>query len=231
VLPLPPMHFEGAIPEQQPALVGYEKAISLALSLTGGARDLNLRRGALAYQHSYAFVKTKLPAVAALVALIVVSFVFSVWAKSESLARDNETLAAELGVLSERMLGERLESPEDVLDTLDRGASQLDKDPQIEMDAFDVMIEVSKAIEDDIVHDIDEFDVQSGKVKLTGIVGATEEAERISAALGKHRCFKDVKISKITQVVNSKRQKYNLSFDVSCDPEKKTLAKTSRGEP
>jgi general secretion pathway protein L len=87
------------------------------------------------------------------------------------------------------------------------------------------MVEVSKSIPDDIIHDIDEFDVQNDKVKMLGIVSVTDEAERIAAELGKNRCFKEVKISKITQVVNSNRQKYTLTFDVSCSADKKTAAK------
>lgn len=225
VSPLPRMHFESAEASELP-LVGFEKAIGLALGLTSSARDLNLRRGALAYQHSYAFLKTKVPAVAALIALIALSFVFSVWAKSESLSAENTSLQETLAALSEHTVGQRVESPEELEELLDKSAGMSEKDPQPELDAFDVLVEVSKAISDDIVHDIDEFDVQGDKAKLLGIVSATDEAERIATELGKHRCFKEVKISKITQVVNSKRQKYSLTFDVVCG-DKKALAKAS----
>lgn len=228
VSPLPRMHFEG--PETaEVTLVGFEKAIGLALGLTSSARDLNLRRGPLAYQHSYAFLKTKVPAVAALIALIALSFVFSVWARSESLSAENTSLQETLATLSEHAVGQRVESPEELEELLDKSASMSERDPQPELDAFDVLVEVSKAISDDIVHDIDEFDVQGDKAKLMGIVSATDEAERIAAELGKHRCFKEVKISKITQVVNSKRQKYSLTFDVVCGGDKKALAKASKG--
>lgn len=224
VSPLPEIVVEGATPG---ALVGFEKAIGLALSLTGQARDLNLRRGPLAYQHSYAFLKTKMPAVAALVAIILASFIFSVWAKGKSLDAENESLRLTLASLSEQTLGERVESAEELTALLDRASSARENDPQPELDAFDVMIEVSKSIPEDIIHDIDEFDVQNDKVKLLGIVSATDEAELIAGELGKHRCFKEVKISKITQVVNSNRQKYTLTFDVSCSADKKAVAKAN----
>jgi general secretion pathway protein L len=228
VSPFPSMRFESTT-NPEGVLVGFEKAIGLALGLTSNARDLNLRRGPLAYQHSYAFLKTKAPAVLALLLLISISFVFSVWARSESLSAENAALEATLGMLSEQALGQRVESPEELNDLLDRSASLSEKDPQNELDGFDVLVEVSKSISEDIVHDIDEFDVQGDKVKLLGIVSATDEAERIAAELGKHRCFKEVKISKITQVVNSKRQKYSMTFDVSCGAEKKALAKATKG--
>lgn len=222
VTPLPALAFEGVPPE---ALTGFEKALGLALSLTGQARDLNLRRGPLAYQHSYAFLKTKAPIVSALVAIILVSFIFSVWAKGKSLDAENESLRQTLASLSQQTLGERVESAEELTEILDRAGSSQEKDPQPELDAFDIMVEVSKSIPDDIIHDIDEFDVQNDKVKLLGIVSVTDEAERIAGLLGEHRCFKEVKISKISQVVNSNRQKYTLTFDVNCSADKKAAAK------
>jgi general secretion pathway protein L len=226
VAPLPEIQFENVPPG---ALTGFEKALGLALGLTGSPRDLNLRRGPLAYQHSYAFLKTKMPIVATLVAIILTSFLFSVWAKGKSLDTENESLRLTLAALSEQTLGERVESAEELTDILDKGGSSQEKDPQPELDAFDIMIELSKSIPVDIVHDIDEFDVQGDKVKLLGIVSATDEAERIKDELGKHRCFKQVTLSKISQVVNSNRQKYTMTFDVNCSADKKTPAKTARG--
>jgi general secretion pathway protein L len=226
VAPLPEIRFEGVPPG---ALTGFEKALGLALGLTGSPRDLNLRRGPLAYQHSYAFLKTKMPIVAALVAIILTSFIFSVWAKGQSLDTENESLRLTLAALSEQTLGERVESAEELTDLLDKAGSAQEKDPQPELDAFDIMIQLSKSIPENIVHDIDEFDVQGDKVKLLGIVSATDEAERIKDELGKHRCFKQVTLSKITQVVNSDRQKYTMNFDVNCSADKKAPAKTARG--
>jgi general secretion pathway protein L len=226
VTTLPEISFENVQPG---ALTGFEKALGLALGLTGTPRDLNLRRGPLAYQHSYAFLKTKLPVVAALVAIIVTSFIFSVWAKGKSLDTENESLRLTLASLSEQTLGERVESAEELTEVLDKAGSSQEKDPQPELDAFDIMIELSKSIPEDIVHDIDEFDVQGDKVKLLGIVSVTDEAERIKDELGQRRCFKQVTLSKITQVVNSNRQKYTMTFDVNCSGDKKTPAKLGRG--
>jgi len=226
VSPLPEVQFEAVPPG---ALTGFEKALGLALGLTGAARDLNLRKGPLAYQHSYTFLKTKMPVVAALVAIILVSFIFSVWAKGKSLDAENESLRQTLATMSEQILGERVEGVDELTEILDRAGATQEKDPQPELDGFDVMVEMSKAIPEDIVHDIDEFDVQGNKVKLLGIVSVTDEAERIATELGQHRCFKDVKIAKITQVVNSNRQKYTLTFDVNCGGEKKAAAKAPQG--
>ena len=227
VSPLPEMRFEGMPAGEAAALVGFEKAIGLALSLSGRSRDLNLRRGGLAYQHSYEFLKVRWPLMSALAGVILLSFIFSVWAKGRSLSAENTALQQSLGLLAEQTLGEKVNSPEQLSELFEKSAALRETDPQPELDGFDVLIEVSSSIDPDIVHDIDEFDIQGDKVKLLGIVGATDEAEKIKDTLAKNRCFKDVKISKITQVVNSKRQKYSMTFDVSCGQEKKATAKTA----
>jgi general secretion pathway protein L len=67
-------------------------------------------------------------------------------------------------------------------------------------------------------------------VKLHGVVGSAEEAQNIATEIGKHRCVSNAKIGKITQVVNSDRQKYVLEYDVKCPedgPKKKKKADES----
>jgi hypothetical protein len=71
--------------------------------------------------------------------------------------------------------------------------------------------------------------MQRGHVKVSGVVGSTADAQSIATEIGKHACVKDPKIAKITQVVNSDRQKYVLELDVRCgdDAAKKKSDKPS----
>ncbi len=216
VEPLPKLELEGEN-EGPGVLVGFEKVIGAALGLTPRAVDLNLRRGSLAYQHSYEFLKSKAPTLAALAAVLILSFTFSVWAESRSLSKQTESLRQVLGAMTEQTLGERIETADEMMDLLDRGGARAEEDPQPQMDAFSVLVAVSERIDKDIVHDIEEFDVQGAKVKIVGIVSTFEEAEKIESAFAEHECFRDVKISKRTQVVGSDRKKYSLSFEVDCD--------------
>jgi general secretion pathway protein L len=94
-------------------------------------------------------------------------------------------------------------------------------DPLPPLDAFDVMVEISKVVPTTVTHDIEELDMQRGHVKMHGIVGSANEAQNISTEIGKHRCVKNAKIGKITQQINSERQKYVLEFDVKCPDDKK----------
>jgi general secretion pathway protein L len=82
-----------------------------------------------------------------------------------------------------------------------------------------------------MVHDIEEFDMQRGKVKVTGVVGSTADAQTIATEIGKHPCVKDPKISKITQQVGSEKQKYVLELDVRCGDDTKKKPEKPAEEP
>ncbi len=228
VLPLPPLHFDSLTADQAALVPRFAKALGLALSVSGRPRDLNLRQGELAYQRGYGFIKEKAPILAGLGAAIAISFFFSAWADSVALERENETLRATLAAQTSAALGKELEDPEEALSELSRLKKKVLDDPMPDMDALDIINEISKAVPMEVTHDIEEFDLHRGKVKLRGIVSSTDEAQKISTTLEEHKCFEEAKIGKITQVVNGSRQKYSLEFDVDCHPkETKKKAKTT----
>lgn len=146
-----------------------------------------------------------------------------------ALDQENAALGSALGELSMKVLGEETSDPDRVNELLDKGPGKQDNDPMPHFDAFDVIVEISRAVPHTVTHDIQEFDMQRGKVKMNAIVGSTDEAQNISSKLKEHACFHDVKVSKITQVVNSDRQKYVLEFDVAC-PEDGGAKKPSKKE-
>lgn len=96
------------------------------------------------------------------------------------------------------------------------------------MDAFDVVVAISNAIPNTIIHDIEEFDMQREHAKMTGIVGLAEEAQQIASKLREQRCFQDVRLSKVVQVVNSDRQKYGLEWDVRCPEDEVSKSKKKK---
>jgi general secretion pathway protein L len=78
------------------------------------------------------------------------------------------------------------------------------------------MVALSKAVPESITHDVEELDVTRDHVKLRGIVGSAAEAQQIADGLKLNKCFSDVKIAKVSQVVNGTRQKYVLESDLKC---------------
>lgn len=222
---LPNLGFADVTPDQAASIPRFAKAIALALSLVGRGKDLDLRRGPLAYQRGYGFLKDKIPLLTGLAAGILISFGFATWAELRVLSADQEVLTKALGNLTKSVLGQETEDPEEAMNLLQLAKSREEVDPMPQLDAFDVLVEISRAVPMSMTHDIEEFDMQRGHVKVNGVVNDTQDAQQIATTLKEVKCFEDVKISKITQVINGDRQKYVLELDVKCPEEKKKTKK------
>jgi hypothetical protein len=188
-----------------------------------------LRRGSLAYQRGFGFVKERVPLLVGLGAATLVSFVFSAWAESRSLAQQNQALAEGMAGMAKEVLGEETEDPERVIDLLERGSTP-EKDPQPEKDAFDLAVAFAEHVPAEIEHDVDDLEFSKNHVKLTGIVPTTEDAQNVADAFKNAPCFKNVTISKISQVVKSDRQKYSMEFDFRCEEDKPPAKKDDADE-
>ncbi|HMJ11750.1 MAG TPA: pilus assembly protein PilM [Polyangiaceae bacterium] len=228
IAPLPALAVDAMAAEDAARLPRFAKAISLAIGLIGRPRDLDLRRGPLAFQRGYGFLKDKAPILVGLVAAVFISFLFSTWAELRSLSEQNEILGRALGVLSREALGSQTTKGAEAREALAKALAQDGADPMPQMDAFGVIVAISNAIPISMTHDIEEFDMQRAHVKINGVVGSTADAQAISSELAKESCFDNVKISKITQVVNSDRQKYVLELDVKCPGDASSTKKTKK---
>ncbi len=227
---LPALSLEGVAPDRVVDLPRFAKAIGLALSLRAGSKDLNLRQGDLSYEHGYGFLKDKVPLLAGLGAIMLLSFLFSAWAESRALSKENDALAEAMAMLSRDILREETDDVEHVLDLLDSGM-KMEKDPQPEMDGFELIVALADKIPKEFDHGIAELDLQRGHVGLRGLVNSPEQAQKIVEALSERRCFKDVTVSKITQEIKGERQKYSMEFDVRCDEPTKKASKSADEEP
>jgi general secretion pathway protein L len=216
ITPLPPLELEGVSEDRAASVPRFAKAIALALGASGRGRDVDLRKGPLEYQRGFGFLKEKLPVLSGLGAAIAISFVFSNWAEMRALDREHELLSSQLAAVSKEVLGEEVTDAESATEAVARAQASEEADPMPQLDAFDVMVKLSEVIPSTMVHDIEEFDMQRGHVKISGVVGSTADAQAIATEIGKVTCIKDAKIGKITQQVNSERQKYVLEFDVRC---------------
>lgn len=230
VAPLPLLQFESVPQEYAAALPRFAKSVGLALSLRAGSKDLNLRQGELSYQRGFGFLKNKIPLLAGLGAVMLASFLFSAWAEVRALEREHVALSEALVVLSREILREETDDVDRVLDLLDVG-TKAEKDPQPELDAFGLAVSLAENIPREFEHSIAELDLQRGHVKLSGVVNSTEQAQKVADALGRQRCFQNVKISKIAQEVKGTRQKYSMEFDVKCQDAAKKSTPTEAPEP
>jgi general secretion pathway protein L len=229
VTPLPAPQMEGLTADQIASLPRFSRAIGLAIGTRGRVKDLDLRRGGLSYQHGFTFVKEKAPLLLALGGTILLSFFFSTWAELRSLGHEHEKLSADLAILSKDALGEETTDPDRARELLETATARAEVDPMPHIDGFDVMVELSKAVPSAIVHDVEEMDVSREHLKLRGVVGSASEAQQIADALKQNKCFSDIKITKVSQVVNGTRQKYVLENELAC-PEDAVTKKKSGSE-
>jgi len=203
----------------------------LALTLAGRGVGMNLRRGALAFDRGFSWVFEKIPLLAGLAAVILVSFVFSTWTRLHAVHKERDALRNALGVVTTEVLGTEATTAQEAQDLLSKEVALTDEDPMPHADAFDVMIRLSQAVPMSITHDIDELDVQRGRVTVRGIVSSIPDAQSIAATLVEDPCLRDVKIKSTTQAVGSDRQKYVMEFDVKCPEDVKTPPKKKGSTP
>lgn len=202
----------------------FAKALGVALGLRGRATDIDLRQGPLSFQRGYGFFKEKAPLLAGLVVAILISFGFSLWAEFSAINREEDALVAQLRAVTERALGVPLEDPAMAKTAAQGLVRGLGTDPMPIKDAFDVLLDLSDVIPTTISHEIRDFDLQRGHVKIQGTVDTTEEAQTVVNAISALDCVKDVKTGKITKMINSDRQKYSVEFDLDCSEAKKTAS-------
>jgi general secretion pathway protein L len=225
LLPEPALDLAAIGADRVAELPRYAKAVALALSLAGRGAGMNLRRGPLAFERSFAWVRDRVPVLAGLAATILVSFVFSAWARLHAVHKEHDTLESALGAVTKEVLGTEATTAQDAQDLLAKENALSDEDPMPHADAFDVMVRLSDAIPSSMIHDIEELDVQKGHVVVRGIVGSIPDAQSIALTLGDDKCLNDVKIKSTTQAIGSDRQKYVLEFDLKCPEDVKIVPK------
>jgi general secretion pathway protein L len=230
---VPPPELDTSLlgPEVLRDLPRYAKAVSLALALEGRGVGMNLRRGPLAFERGFAWMREKVPVLAGLGAVLLVSFVFSTWSRLHAIHTERDALEGALGAVTKEVLGTEATTAQEAQDLLAKEAALTDEDPMPHADAFDVMVLLSEAVPTSMAHDVEELDVQKGHVTLRAIVGSIPEAQSIAATLEDERCLGDVKIKSTSQAIGSDRQKYVMEFDLRCPEDVKAVAKKKKGEP
>jgi Tfp pilus assembly PilM family ATPase len=225
LIPAPALDMTSLAPTLLSEMPKYTKAVALALSLAGRGSGMNLRRGPLAFERGFSWVRERIPLLAGLAAVILVSFVFSGWARLHAVHSERDALIGALGTVTQDVLGSQASSAQEAQDLLAKEVALTDEDPMPHADAFDVMVRLSQAVPSSMVHDVEELEMQRGHVVVRGIVGSIPDAQSIASSLSEQPCFSDVKIKNTTQAVGSDRQKYVMELDVKCPEDVKSLPK------
>lgn len=220
---------EGVTEANRAQLSSGARALALALQGAKG-KGIDLRRGELAFQRGYSFVKEKAPLLLGALAVILLSFVFSSWAKGRALDREHEMLEASLEQVTQAIFSQATTDPDEAWALLERAKKARPEDPMPYLDGFGAAVAFAEVLPEDIRHDLEQFEFTKSKLKLRGLIDKADEAQKIAQALEGHRCFSNAKITKISQVVNSERERYILEADGKC-PEDPGFEKKKEATP
>ena len=227
LLPTPTQDFSNTSPFEDYELTRYAKALSLAVSLYGRTAGMNLRRGELRFSRGFDWIRERVPQIAGLAALFIVSFLFAGWSQIFLFNRELVGLQGALQKVSAEVIGEATTDPDKARQALAAQQGGTDENPMPHADAFDVMVRLSEVVPSSMTHDVEELDVQKSHVTIHGIVDTIPDAQSIAQSLRSEPCFSDVRISRTSAVVGGERQKYMMEFDLRCpeDQKQKKVAK------
>lgn len=208
----------------------YAKALGLALGHTSRAVDYDLRRGPLAFERGFGWLQARVPQLMAFGVVLGIALFVSATIRLVALSRERTVLEEALGTVTSEVLGEETIEADRAEELLAGQTEAADPDPLPHADAFDVLVILSKNIPPEVEHDLEEVDVNKGKVLVRGIVGSVSETQDILTNLKTERCVFGPKVTGTSQMVGATRQKYVLEFEVRCpedakkDPKKKAAS-------
>lgn len=218
----------------QERLPYFGRALATAMHGVRG-KGFDLRQGDLAYERGYEHVKQRAPLLAGLMAAVMLSFFFSIWAESRALAAENEALLTSLEEVTKSTFGVETADPDEAEVELEKARKSKPEDPMPYLDGFGVAVALATTLPEGLVHDVEEFDVAKGKVKLRGLVASASDAQAVAKHFGEHPCIHEPNVMKITQVVNAERERYTMEAEVYCPEDdgaskKKAKAKSEEAE-
>lgn len=224
IQPLPQLVMDGLDKPDSERLPQFARAFGMAIHALKG-RGIDLRQGELSFERGYEHVKARAPLSAALVAAVLLSFLFSVWAESRALAHERDALLVSLQEVTQSTFGKGTDDPDEAEVELQKARKVRPDDPMPYLDGFGAAVALAEKLPDDMKHDIEEFDFSKGKLKLRGQVDSADDAQKVTKVLGEHRCIRNPKVTKITQVVNSERERYVLEAEIACPEDSSATGK------
>jgi general secretion pathway protein L len=235
-LPVEPLNLDLDGLENRPDAHRFARAIGIAFTATPRRRGLDLRRGPLAFERGFGWIRDRAPLLAGLGATILVAWIFASWARLRTLDADQKALTAALAQTSEEVLGESTGDVERVGDLLSKksGAGG-DDDPMPRADAMDVLVQISELIPTDkMKHDIEKLEMQKAssggfRVQISGVAPTVSDVTNIESLLKNYRCFQNPTVTKKTKAIADDRQKYTLEIELRCPEEGGGAAKKTTG--
>ncbi len=219
----------------------FEFALTHALArqeILQRSQRINLRQGELSFRGDYEFLKRRIAWAAGCLLAILLAWIFSSYAEYRLLADKAETQRKELTEITTRIFNKPVVDRLEIERLL--GGKQIKKAPMPEIDAFDIIVELSRRIPTSVVHDVERLEIKPKRITLKGIVDAQLVAEGeltseqgdagvsdggvgsdlsptdlIKQKLeGYDECFTAIRVGKVTVI--GERRRYQMDIDSKC---------------
>ena len=178
-------------------------------------QKLNFRKGELVFKGKASVAKKRWTRAVAAVAAIVIGWLLYSTAQIASLEKVIEKQHQRLGEITEQIIGEEVTDFSRAELLIKKSAAS--KNPVPKADAFDILTFMSKAIPEEVVHDVEELDIRSERWRIRGIVDSISDRDKVYEALIEYKdCIKTISRGKTTLSVKDSRQKYNFDMETTC---------------
>jgi general secretion pathway protein L len=194
----------------------YALAAAIVLAASGGAREIDFRRGPFVYRASFSVLRQKAFHLAALgVALLLFGFI-DVGAKLSNLKDERRLLDKELKTATTELFGQPRADAEAIAQLLRRGYRE-ELAPTPKATAFDLLDAISRKVPpaDKVKLDVTELDIRPKKTFIKGTTDSGAAVDEIATKLKEIDCFDDVTKGAITEVSGGEKQ-FTLTINTRC---------------
>jgi len=231
-VPLPPGPGSG-----EGGIGRFTRSAALAARLSARSKRIDLRQGEFTPAATGGLLGQHARLLGICAAAILVSFMFSTWARWAVLDSEREALASELERVTEESFGEGTTSAATARQLLERGPRN--RDPLPRFDAFDLLDALSGNVPEEITHntrrlhiELDE-DGHGARFDLQGRVASVAERDQIAEQLEGHECIGDVEKGRTSPGPNNEGLNYQIEAVVRCpgapEPEEGRRRRRGRG--
>jgi general secretion pathway protein L len=133
------------------------------------AKRINVRRGTLAFKGDYQALRARAKWMGLGVVIVLLCWAFSGYALYAGTEKQVESRRQELSSRTKNVFGQVILEKDKIAEKLKGGAKD-EKAPVPRMDAFDLIIELSKRIPESIVHDVEQIEIKQKRVTLKGLI-------------------------------------------------------------
>jgi general secretion pathway protein L len=219
-----PMDAAAAIPEDvRPALCQAYALASRSPTATTRAARFNLRRGALAFQGHYGYVRERVGLLASYGATILVLAIAAGVVRGSVLARRERQVGNALCDITERVLHHCEKDFDRALNMLKGQESASAALPK--QSAVDLLAELVARIpkEDEAKKPFpvtfDQMLVDLERISLRGQTESTKDVDRLTNALKGYRCFQEIKQGRLEKTKDGSKVLFRLDIRVECPTE------------